>query len=539
MNSKFYALTALVCAVVMLGSCSMFNEEKKNTYSYVQAVSFQYEDDGEYGMMNLNGEVIFEPRFKNDITEASCDRFFAQDDDGLWELYTLEANPKRVNDEKYCDVGAFVDGLCPVTQKDSWPKYINTKGTVVFDAKEYKGKNIVYAFNFHDGMALVKTEDDLYGYINETGEMVVAPQYSSAGDFYEGKAIVYKPLKPGKDSDSQKWAVIDKKGQELFSSKKSKMAPQLDGFEDDLTVVSIKDGKEFQLINSKGEQVRILDDISGVHGLWDGLISYVDKDGYEGIMDTDGNVVIKPEYKNIKWYGGPVVAYDDDSEYYILGKKGEVLNTFEAHKIWLPKEKYIGYKDRLLCYPDTVKGYFMDGQGNKLESSVKFANSAGETMIVAVTDYNIADLITGKLMVTADGLMGIKINTTIDDNNVNDNVFLRNAEADDDIDKDNLLAAKGKYLGNDYNLLLVFSGNKLDDDSKIQNIIVSFDMHHHHQAQKLREAVIKEVEKVAKFLRDGEYNNQKGKFYQTVDKNLFYFVPEIERDTYVLIYFGK
>lgn len=535
MKSKFYALTALVCAVVMLDSCSMLNGEKENNYSYLQSVSFKYEDDG-YGMMNLNGEVIFEPRFKNDLTDASCDRFFAQDDDGLWELYTLEANPKRVNDEKYCDVGAFVDGLCPVTQKDSWPKYINTEGEVVFEAKEYKGKNIVAACNFHDGMAIVATEDDLYGYINETGEMVIAPQYFAARKFYEGKAIVYKPLKPGKDPDSREWAVIDKNGRELFSTKKARMIPQLDGFENDLTVVSIKDGAKYQLINSKGEQVRMLDGVEHVNSLYGGLISYVDEDYYEGIMDTEGNVVLKPEYKNIKWFGGPVVAYDDKGDYYVLDKKGEVLKNLEANHIWMPDDDYIGYKDRILCYPDTAKGYFMDGQGNRLESSIEFANASSTAMTVACTDYDLANLFAGKLMFAPDGMMGIKINTTIEDLK-EDHVLLRNGERDSDLEDNNTRFYEGKYLGNEYNIVLAFSGDKWDDDSEVKGIIATFSIPTHH-AEKFREAAMKEVEKVAKSAGDGEYGGFNGKIYRIEGKKLGYFISEVLMDGNLLIYFG-
>lgn len=538
MKSKIYALMALFCTVVVIGSCSMLNDEKKESNSYVQAVSFKYDEGGEYGMVNLNGEVIFEPRFKNDLTEASCDRFFAQDDDGQWELYTLEANPKRVNDEKYCDVGVFVDGLCPVTQKDSWPKYIDTEGTVVFEAKECNGKNIITAGIFHDGMARFQTEDNLSGYINETGEVVIAPQYYFVNYFYEGKAIVYKPLKSGKDYGTRGWAVIDKNGQELFSSKISRMRPRLDGFENDLTVVSLKDGKKYQLINSKGEQVRVLDNVESTMGMWGGLISYEDEDYYDGIMDTEGKVLINPEYKHIEWHGGPMVAYDNDSEYYILGKKGEVLKTVEAKKIWVPSEKYIGYKDRLLCYPDSAKGYFMDSQGNRLDSSIEFNSVGGETMTAAATDYNLAELFAKKLMVTEDGMLGVKINTAPRDIE-EDNIFLSEGEKDYE---EHVITYKGKYLGNNFDIIFRHTGeNSWDENSRIEKIFAILDIPHHH-VPKLKEAATKEVEKVAKFFKDTQFVGYQGKVYKVEGKDMYYFISDVideDAQNSFFIYYGK
>ena len=532
MKSKVYALMALVCTVVVFGSCSMSGNEKDNSYSYVQAVAFKYEKGGEYGMMNLNGEVIVEPRFENEPTEASCDRFFAQDEDGLWELYTLEANPKRVNDEKYCDVGAFVDGLCPVTQEDSWPVYIDTEGTVVFEANEYNGKNIIKARNFHDGMAAFQTEDDLYGYFNKYGEVVVAPQYYVANDFYDGKTIVYKPMKPGKDEDSREWAVIDKNGQELFSTKLSRMKPKLDGFENDITLVSTKNGNKYQLINSKGDQVRELD-IKYAHEMWDGLISYADEDYYDGIMDIEGNVVIRPEYKNIKWHGGPVVAYDnDESEFYILGKKGEVLNSFEAHKLWVPTNKYIGYKDRLLFYPDTTIGYFLDGQGNKLESSIVFHTASGESMGYSATDYNLAELFAEKLVLTADGMLGNKFKTGVNDID-EDNIFLRNAEKDWE---ENTISYEGGYLGCNYVIYVKLSSSRWDDDSRVESLVALISVPHRH-IQKLEEAVTTKVEQFAKFFKKMEMIGSQGKAYMVNGKNVGYFISDGEDDELV-IYFG-
>ena len=136
MKKVLFTVATVLFAVMLLESCSLFSENEKEPYAYVQATAFTKEGSEKYGMMNLNGEVIIEPQFENEPTEASCDRFFVQDEDDLWELYTLETTPKRIGTHKFKDVGAFVNGLCPVTRPGSWPEYIDVNGEKKFDGKD-------------------------------------------------------------------------------------------------------------------------------------------------------------------------------------------------------------------------------------------------------------------------------------------------------------------------------------------------------------------------------------------------------------------
>lgn len=81
MKKVLFTVATVLFAVMLLESCSLFSENEKEPYAYVQATAFTKEGSEKYGMMNLNGEVIIEPQFENEPTEASCDRFFVQDED--------------------------------------------------------------------------------------------------------------------------------------------------------------------------------------------------------------------------------------------------------------------------------------------------------------------------------------------------------------------------------------------------------------------------------------------------------------------------
>jgi tetratricopeptide (TPR) repeat protein len=96
--------------------------------------------------------------------------------------------------------------------------------------------------SFSEGMALVgmgEPETAKWGYINKTGKIVVPLELEAAGPFKEGLAPVLM---------ERKWAFIDKSG-------KVAIRPQFDGvkggFQDGLALVQV--GKKLSFINKSGE----------------------------------------------------------------------------------------------------------------------------------------------------------------------------------------------------------------------------------------------------------------------------------------------
>ena len=463
MNRVLRFMMMAMCIVMMFCSCEQ-TKDYGEPYAYIQAVGYGDSSSGKTGMMNLSGEKIFEPQFKNDITFASCDRFFARDDEGFWKLYTLEANPKQVGEDRYVEVGAFVDGLCPVTKADSWPEYIDVNGNTVFGLKEYNGKKFDYAYNFQDGLACVKMEDGLYGFVDKTGKMVVEPQYVVTEFFFNyGKCVVVKPLKPGKDEEALEWAVIDRDGNELFSTIMGKIEP-LGGFEpNDLTIVSVKGGKKYRIMNSKGETGVMLD-VNGVKSMWGDLIHYYDEDNYDGLMNTKGKVVLEPNYIDLDWKGGPIIGYD--GEHSVLNKQGKVLKTLESDNYYLFDYHFIGYRDRFIIYTDT-HGYFADAGGNRLSTSMDFDYATGLEMNMVHTDYQIIERFLSELNLSADGMMGIKLGTNAREFDENNYPFLRGKKLEHD---DNSFYLEDKYMSSlNYILGIAFSQNIYQKNSSSRN----------------------------------------------------------------------
>lgn len=55
--------------------------------------------------------------------------------------------------------------------------------------EDYKEKKYTYIGEVHNGLARVRTKENLYGYINQNGEEVIPCQFQYAADFSEGLAL--------------------------------------------------------------------------------------------------------------------------------------------------------------------------------------------------------------------------------------------------------------------------------------------------------------------------------------------------------------
>ena len=115
--------------------------------------------------------------------------------------FVIEAN--------FADASSFSEGLAKVKEdpEDDW-YYIDTDGEEAFQGT-YK-----YASSFKNGMARVSDDGEEYGYIDDSGEMVIKEQFAKARDFHaDGYAIVGEK----DDKGIIEYYVIDEDGEAIWS----------------------------------------------------------------------------------------------------------------------------------------------------------------------------------------------------------------------------------------------------------------------------------------------------------------------------------
>lgn len=125
-----------------------------------------------YGFINEQGEEIIKPQYK--VPWGIKYGKLANFHEGLAALAL----------EKKVDIHPTKEVTMSVDQK--YYTYIDKKGAPVFGGKTFK-----YAGDFSDGLATVLTfEENLYGYIDKKGEIIIKPQFKEAGNFNNGLAAV-------------------------------------------------------------------------------------------------------------------------------------------------------------------------------------------------------------------------------------------------------------------------------------------------------------------------------------------------------------
>ncbi|WP_115073527.1 WG repeat-containing protein [Canicola haemoglobinophilus] len=98
----------------------------------------------------------------------------------------------------------FYNGLAKYKEGDLWG-HINQKGEMVIPAQ------FAYAADFYDGLAAVKTTEGKWGYIYPSGNYAISPQFSCVIYFNEGLAAVTNEGY-GQNCEGGKWGFIDKSG---------------------------------------------------------------------------------------------------------------------------------------------------------------------------------------------------------------------------------------------------------------------------------------------------------------------------------------
>lgn len=153
-----------------------------------------------------------------------------------------------------------------------------------------------------------------YGFINLKGDVVISPQYDSAGHFHCGLAYVEVNGKAG---------FIDELGVLVIPIKFASARI----FRDGLCTASLN-GEDYGVIDRHGDFViepRYLD----VDVLWDGVCIITDKSANQGLADANG-IIVKPQFNWIDTLAFGKHAYGlrmdgEKSKYGLAIRNGVVL----------------------------------------------------------------------------------------------------------------------------------------------------------------------------------------------------------------------
>lgn len=211
-------------------------------------------------------------------------------------------------DVEFATIGSdcgYAEGLAPVIKNDRYG-YVNESGKIIIP--------IIYqeAYPFSDGLALYR-QNDKYGYLNTSGKVAIEPQYTDAWGFWEGRAKIQQ---------NGKYGFIDTKGKVVIKPQYEVVG---DWFEEGL--VLFKQGDRYGYLDKSGK-VAIAPSFDSAKDFSEGLAAVTlktgetDADGVAlhkyGFIDKTGQVVIDIKYDLVyDFLAGAAYVVDGDQAYYI------------------------------------------------------------------------------------------------------------------------------------------------------------------------------------------------------------------------------
>lgn len=144
------------------------------------------------GFINNAGQVVI-PIEHDRLSYLSDDGLACLDVDQHGDKSFINHKGNRAFYTSFDMVGSFSEGYCAVRNNEFKWGYIDNTGKLVIDYK------FDYADCFSDGVAEIKIEDK-YGFINKQGVQIIEPKYQNVRHFSEGVAGV---------EINNKWGIID------------------------------------------------------------------------------------------------------------------------------------------------------------------------------------------------------------------------------------------------------------------------------------------------------------------------------------------
>lgn len=210
-----HLFSLVIIPFLMVGCESSFSLTKQKSY-----LAFQSKLGGKWGLVGLDGEILFENEFDS-IPSYANGMFFVQNESGLFDLYSATKEPTLVG-SNYTQggIGVFNErGITAVSRKNKPLEIIDREGNVKFLLDTIDGKKVTSIFPFsNQGITIFKV-GELMGCMNEKGDILVTPKYSLL-DIY-GQNIIglsYKYIEDYKDEKIENliWEVLDLNGNTLY-----------------------------------------------------------------------------------------------------------------------------------------------------------------------------------------------------------------------------------------------------------------------------------------------------------------------------------
>jgi hypothetical protein len=274
----------LLAIVALISSCSKNSDNDLYSYSLLPVKS-----EEKWGYIDGAGKYVINPQFKEAYLFSDNLGLVKSQDD---KYGYIGEDGKFIINPVYKYATSFSEGLAFVTPENGFPTCIDKHGETKFVLTDVESVCIL-----NEGLAAVCIKDK-WGFIDNTGKIIINPQFDAFNDFSEGLGTFGMKKEIG--SDDIEWGYIDKEGKITINAQ-FKRAGQ---FKDGKAVVG--DGKKYGYIDKKGLYI-INPQFDDANSFSDGLAAIKQGETW-GFINADGKIVINPQFEEVSNFKNGLAA---------------------------------------------------------------------------------------------------------------------------------------------------------------------------------------------------------------------------------------
>lgn len=409
------SLLAMLIAVFMLASCGGDTFSSK-----VEYVPFKSDKNNKWGLISVDGKVLFDDEFDEMPTIAMNGRFFVKGKDG-YELYIAEDSPKQVGSTVWKEVCDFSEDVTPAVERGKAIVLINRDGETVKDMAKLNGKTVVRMTRFLDGVSIFENADGYSGTVDTNGNIVIGADYVNLIHLGEKRLLAvhkkYETAYKKAEQEKIKYSILDMKGKVLGEIDGKKIASLGFGFMNGVMAAGVTKDDDvcYGLMDEKGEwvvepsrKVRSITDVKGKNFI------FISSERKFGIMNFDGEVILRAKYDALRFISDDVLAaYDEDKDrderWKLINIEGEQVGDEHFRSL-----ETANLGDSKLCIVETDEDNYdfmdYDGQYIKREKGLDIYDIGFNSAAYSVeSDYVDMDELVRALGITKDGFDNFKV----------------------------------------------------------------------------------------------------------------------------------
>lgn len=265
-------------------------------------------------------ELITKVKYAYDLQSNGYDSFYQCDNgkyvvksQNLWGI--INKDGQTTTDLKYQYISIIGEKNMRVKTINDESRLYNSDGKVlgIFDFA------VMDAGKYSEGLIPIK-KDEKYAYYDSTGKMKFG-EYDIAGTFKDGTAAV---------REGEKWKIIDEYGKVKKAPDWEEVKLNSQGYYIYDDIIVAKTNEKYEMYNSKFKKIGNFkcDEFGNITD--DGVFAFKQDDKW-GFVNTEGKVVIKPEYDDARSFSNGLAAVCKNGKWgFITGKNKLVIDyTFD------------------------------------------------------------------------------------------------------------------------------------------------------------------------------------------------------------------